>query len=292
MANPFTGAMTGLAAPLGQVAGGLAGGFRGGGGSGIGTGRQVAQMLGSPTNSTLGDLVNGTGLGGGDVETQYATKLDPTLTPGSPGYPADIPGIGDQHGGQFWPGYTGPEMWDSGTGMGFPNPNYVPPPPGWYGPNGSAKDLLAGGQQQASPWQHPQAAFAPGASQNAPRLFQDPTTGGWTLSEHGNFRSLSPDEATSAQGYVGDFWNQNPTGFIQPGAANYDPTQAMSNEQYGQPSNWQSLWQNAGQQVPGMPMDAGAGGQNPMLPNTPYDSGTLADLVSQSSYGPNPLLVQ
>lgn len=143
---------------------------------------------------------------------------------------------------------------------------------------------------EQSPWAMPSAAFAPGASQNAPRLFQDPSTGGWTLSEHGHFRS-DPDLQANIgahQQRVTDYWNQYPTGFIQPGQTNYDPAQALSNEGYGQPANWQSLWTNAGQQVPGM---------TPSLMGT-AQPGTLAELsnpervaaMSQSSY--SPLLVR
>jgi len=217
--------------------------------------------------ATLRDLAQpGYGLGGGNVERAYSGMDD--------AFPVDQGGqVVDQ-----LPPYN-PVM--------DPTKGGATPP---------AAPIAPGG------WQMPGMAFAPGASQNAPRLFQDPTTGAWTLSEHGNFRGVPTDQVSNAQGYVSSFWSdpniQN--GFIQPGHTNYDPTQAMSNEQYGQPSNWQSLWTNAGltpptQSATPTPLIGSAQPSNPM-------GGTLAELsnpervnqLSASSYGDfsNPSLVR
>jgi hypothetical protein len=53
-----------------------------------------------------------------------------------------------------------------------------------------------------SGWQNPEASMAPGAIANAPRLY------GNVLYEHGNQRTLQPNEIAAAQGYVDDFWRQ------------------------------------------------------------------------------------
>jgi hypothetical protein len=200
-------------------------------------------------------------------------------------------------------GGNGYDMGAGGTVEGYtPNlPTAIPDPSGLTVvdqlPTGTPNMDPTKGGAMAPAWQMPQGAFAPGASQNAPRLFQDPATGAWTLSEHGQFRTDPDLQANIAahQQRVTDYWNKYQNGFIQPGQENYDPRQALSNEQYGQPSNWQSLWTNAGQQVPGMSAPTmGGGGDSSM-------GGTLSELsnpervnqLSASSYGDNnPFLVR
>lgn len=218
----------------------------------------------------------------------------------------DMGGTGVEKGGGGLPsGFT---RQPDGTIYPYdPAPGHLGSPPGvdwnsgWQG--GDESSLIGGSPTVPTPtapqppaWQHPMEAFGPNVSQNAPRLFQDPTTGNWTLSEHGNFRNVPTDQLTNAQGYVSQFWSQNPNGFIQPGAPGYQPGQAMSNEQYGQPANWQSLWTNAGLQPGTMNPLAPAGGGD-----TGMNGGTLAELsnpervnqLSASSYGDNnPFLVR
>lgn len=291
--NPF--------GPLGRAAGSVFG-FGGGGAQQPSTGGSVlGQFYGrnppptgltgalsqGPRPGTLSELANpGDGM-------QRAYELASTgegngYDMGGNGVEGYYPELGSQQPIQGPGGLTVTDQVTPGT------PNMDPFNPGWTLPPQPGDNTLPANQPLTPAWQHPQGAFAPNASQNAPRLFQDPTSGAWTLSEHGNFRPLTGEEVGQAQGYVNQFWQQNPTGFIQPGAPGYAPGQAMSNEQYGQPANWQSLWTNAGQQVPGMSSLTGGGGDSSM-------GGTLAELsnpervnqLSASSYGSdNPFLVR
>lgn len=124
------------------------------------------------------------------------------------------------------------------------HPDYGMPPGGWTGPTLDQPidegQIIGGPPVQPVPvgndvrrrelptpdagWAHPAEAFAPDASIMAPRLMG--TNGAFTLYEHGNQRPLQPDEVASAQGYVGDFWRQFPTGF-QPGVG------PQTNAEYG-----------------------------------------------------------